>query len=554
MQRAQENSFGPAANTSGGASFSTLTAFLQDQLNTFLYVPSLTKLGFRTTMSAWYVQDEIKLRPNLSLRLGLRDEMTSGDNEAHNRACNYIYDQNGVIQQNTLCGPSALTQNNAIALWQPRVGLAWDPNGSGKWSVRAGFGIMNDLQNNLAFRINGNYPYGGRITLTNPNGLLGLVPLPYGPAAELPPCGPGIPASSCALYAPEGVEPNMHTPTVQEWSFTVEKELTNNLVLRLGYVGSQAYHLINYYDTNTIPPQVCTNPAGCASGGTKGALGHVPQGTTYEPPGTTPNPYTSYSQTFMYNGVSSYHALNVSLVKRVSQGLSFKVNYTFGKLLDQDSVAVTQQSTNEPGDVLTPYNLGLSKGLAAYNLQQQFNFNSTYNLPFGRGQRWGSGVGTLANYLIGGWQWNGIFSAQSGFPITPTAGQNISGTGDSNNPDRPNWNPNFTGPVVTGKPNQWYNPAAFTLPTPGTFGNVPRGAFSGPDLIDVDTSLFKDIPVKEKIRLQLRIEAFNILNRANFGIPSIPVFSGSAVSASAGAITTTATSSRQIQFALKLIF
>jgi hypothetical protein len=554
IQRVQENSYGPGANTTGGVSYPTLQAFLQDQPSTFLAVPSLNLLGFRTTETAWYVQDEIKLRPNLSLRLGLRDEMTTGFNEHSGRASNYIYDSNGIILQDPHVGPSAFTQNNAIALWQPRVGLAWDPTGSGKWSVRAAAGIYNDLQDNLAFRIGGNYPYGGRISV--PGAMLSFIPFPVGPQSEPPPCNAALNAAhaSCAIYAPEGVEPNMHTPTVQEWSFTVQREITNNLMIQLGYVGSQAYHLVNYNDMNAIMPQVCAAPQGCAAGGTKGAVSVVPQGTTYVPPGTLPNPYTSYTQSFWYNGVSSYHALHVSLVKRVSQGLSFKVNYAFSKVLDMDSGTVTRQTANEPGDTLNPYNLSLSKGPAAFNLQQQFNANFSYELPFGHGQRWAGTSSGLVDKLIGGWQWNGIITAQCGFPITPTTGANTSGTGDATNPDRPNWNPAFTGPLVTGNPHQWYNPAAFLLPTTGTFGNVARGSFQGPGLFSLDTSLFKEIRIREGLRLQFRAEVFNILNRANFGPPSIVAFSGSAVAASAGAITATSTTSRQIQFALKLTF
>src|SRR5881409_2788610 len=105
-----------------------------------------TPLNFRSTEAAWYVQDEFKLRANLTVRLGLRDEMTNGWNEHDGKAANYRFDQNGVILTNPYIGRSAFQENNATALWQPRVGVAWDPTGKGQWSVRAGFGIHNDLQ------------------------------------------------------------------------------------------------------------------------------------------------------------------------------------------------------------------------------------------------------------------------------------------------------------------------------------------------------------------------------------------------------------------------
>ena len=115
-------------------------------------------------------------------------------------------------------------------------------------------------------------------------------------------------------------------------------------------------------------------------------------------------------------------------------------------------------------------------------------------------------------------------------------------------------NPSFTGPVIIGSPNEWFNPNAFTLPTPGTYGNVGRGVYSGPGLADVDFSIFKNTKVTERTTLQFRAELFNILNHANFGTPNAVVFSSGTVSPSAGLITATATTSRQIQFGLKLIF
>ena len=379
IQRVQENSTGASSGTSGAVAYPTLQAFLQDQPSSFLAAPIVTLLGFRTTQAAWYVQDEIKLRPNLSLRLGLRDEMTSGFNEVNGRASNYIYDSNGIIKENPLVGPSALTQNNALALWQPRVGMAWDPNGSGKWAVRASYGIFNDLQDNLSWRINSSPPFAGRISFSGP--MLALVPIPSGQQLP-PPCNAALQAArqNCAIYQPGGVEPTMHTPTVGEWNFTVEREITKDLMLHLGYAGSQSYHLIDYMDGNAIRPHVCSNPQGCPSGGTRVSVPvpFVPMGTTYVPPGSLPNPYVSYTQSFIYNNVSSYHALNASLVKRTSHGLSFKVNYTFSKVLDLNGGGATKTAIAEPATNVNPFNLAQSKGLAIYDLQQQFNALSTF--------------------------------------------------------------------------------------------------------------------------------------------------------------------------------
>jgi hypothetical protein len=264
-------------------------------------------------------------------------------------------------------------------------------------------------------------------------------------------------------------------------------------------------------------------------------------------------------QSWFYNTTSSYHSGSVSLTKRATHGLAFKANYTFSKLLDIESAFLATSGANEPPTVLNPFDLNMNRGLGAYNLKHQFNANFTYQLPFGRGQHFGAGATGVVDKLIAGWQWNGSIAAQSGFPFTPTAGSNISGTGDTQNPDVPNRNPAFSGPVVLGTDafrttGRYFDPNAFTLPLAGTFGNVSRGSFIGPRFADFDTSLFKNFSFTEQYRLQFRVEAFNVLNRTNFALPNPVTFSGTNFSSSAGVITQTANPSRQIQFALKLLF
>src|SRR2546426_1094495 len=183
-----------------------------------------------------------------------------------------------------------------------------------------------------------------------------------------------------------------------------------------------------------------------------------------------------------------------------------------------------------------------------------FNAFTSYQLPFGNGQRFGSGATGAVDKLIGGWQWNGSVRLASGFPFTPLAGSNISGTGDASQSDAPSWNPDFKGKVIVGKPDQWYDPRAFVLPLQGTFGNVGRGSLRGPGLFTLDTSLLKRVRISEGLNLQFRAEAFNVLNHTNLGYPNEVVFQGADYSPTGGVITATATPSRQIQFALKLQF
>ncbi len=571
LQRVQENQSGPAQNKAGTVAYPTLLAFLQDSPTAFNANVVVTPVGYRQWLGAWYVQDEMKLKPNLTFRLGLRDEMTNGWNEVKGRCANLLFDKStGLPLTDPLIGSSCLTENNAKALLQPRVGLAWDPTGTGSWAVRAGFGIHNDLQDNLAFRLDSNPPFNPRVVLSGPM----LPQTPINPALPMPPtCNAQLVAAkaNCAIYSVGGVEPTMHTPTVQQWSLALERGITQNLAVQLSYVGSEAYHTLLPMNLNAPHSQVCANAAGCLSGGVGRPVVTVPQGTTYNAPtgtcagslGTSipcyPNPFQNKSNSQMFEGTMSYNSFNVSVIKRPSRGLSFKTNYTFGKAIDYNSGGSSNYSTNQPKSVLNPYNLALSRGIAAFSLRHAFNANFAYQLPFGQGQRFAGGATGWVNKLIGGWQWNGIFSAQSGFPFTPQAGANVSGTGDTDNPDVPNRNPGFTGNAILGvdgfkKTGRYFDPNAFSLPLSGTFGNVSRGAFIGPALTTVDTSLFKRISINEQWNLQFRAEAFNVFNHANFAEPNAVVFQGNNYSSSAGVITSTATTSRQIQFALKLLF
>src|SRR5581483_6305701 len=177
------------------------------------------ELGWRSLYGAWFVQDAVKLRPNLTLELGLRHEFSTGWNEESGRAANYVTDASGILVTNPIVGNSAFTQNNAKKLFGPRVGLAWDVFGTGKTAIRAGFGTYYSLIDDLSFLLNSIPPYNGSISLTG--SLPSLVPL--SPTATVPPsCGPGVP-SPCTIYAPQGVQQNAKTPTVQEWRFTVEQ-------------------------------------------------------------------------------------------------------------------------------------------------------------------------------------------------------------------------------------------------------------------------------------------------------------------------------------------
>jgi hypothetical protein len=254
--------------------------------------------------------------------------------------------------------------------------------------------------------------------------------------------------------------------------------------------------------------------------------------------------------------------VQTDVTRRLTGSLEFRANYTWSKNLDMNSGLTGAQSQNQAQMILDRNDLPRDWGLSALNVASQASLSGRYELPFGRNKRWLNRGHELGNRLAGGWQLNGIATLLSGFPFTPQIGANRSEDGDTRNPDRPSLNPSFSGPVAPGNPNQWFNANAFTLPAFGTYGNLGRGTLTGPGLATLDVSIFKNAPISERIRLEFRAEFFNVLNRANFGPPNATVFTNGttttstvpAISPTAGLITTTATTSRQIQFGLKMIF
>ena len=542
FQRVQDNA-DIVSRREGAATFSTLTTFLQGKLVNFQVVPAHTELGWRSWFGAWYVQDTIRVHRNVTLEAGLRDEFTSGWNEATGRAANYITN-GGVLLTTPATGDSVFTKNNAKQLLGPRVGAAWDVFGNGKTAVRAGFGLHYSLIDALSFLLNYVPPYNGTASFT------GSLPplLPVTPSSAVPPaCGPGVPLP-CTTYQPFGVQHDAQTPTVAEWNFSIQQQLSANMALRIAYVGSHGYHGLLSIDPNSIPAQTCANQGGCMAGGNGATKSMVPQGAEYIPVGTRPNPYVSNGFFWYTEGNSSYNALQIDFTRRMSHGLQLRAAYTWSKNLDMNSGLTGAQALNQAQMVMNRDDLHSDWGPSALNITSQLNLSATYALPFGKRAR------GLAEKLFAGWQVNTIITVQTGFPFTPLIGANQSGDGDVRNPDRPSLNKSFSGPVILGKQNEWFNPSAFALPQAGTYGNLGRGVYTGPGLAEVDFSIFKNVAVSDRAHLQLRAEFFNLLNRTNLGTPNTTVFSGTSISPTAGLITTLATTPRQIQLGAKLMF
>ena len=554
----------------GQATFSSLATFLQGTTSSFLYDPAATALNWRSLFAAFYAEDVFRISPKLTVSLGLRDEFSTGWNEAHGRAANYTF-SNAVISTDPHIGGAFFTENHAKFLPQPRIGAAWSPLSS-KTVLRANFGMYNDLQDALGYRADQNAPFNPVYTIPN----LAVSSLPIDPAAPLNPK---------ARLVPGGVQPDMRTATLISWALRVDRELSPNTSLTIGYVGSHGYHELIGVDANesipvicpaapcpavyptvtantTPPPPVVTIANGFPAGSPLAGAA-VPAGSFFTPVAAPKaNPAIANTWTWFSEGVSSYHSLQVDLRHRFSHGLLLRGVYTFAKTLDDGDSLNQTTAGNAPGLVANPLNLAADKGLATFNIEHVGVVNVLYELPFGRGQRFANDSGGFSSAAISGWSVSSIVTAQTGFPFTPQLSYNPSNSGDTRNPVRPFLNPTFTGPVVTGNPNQWFNPNAFIAPpaTIGFYGDAGRNTYIGPGLATWDFSVLKDTKIRENLTLQFRTEIFNLLNHANFNTPNLIVFTPptaanpSGLSGTAGVISSTSTSSRQVQFALKLLW
>ena len=551
----------------GQATFSSLATFLQGTTSSFLYDPAPTEMYWRSLFGAWHAEDVIRVTSKLTVSLGFRDEFSTGWNEAHGRAANYTF-ANGVISTQPHIGHSIFTSNNAMFLPQPRLGLAWSPVGR-KTVVRAGFGMYNDLQDALGYRTDQNAPFNPTYSIAS----LPVSQLPLDPAAAVP---------SNAKLVPGGVQPDMKTPTLISWSLRVEQELSPNTELTVGYVGSHGYHELIGIDANEPTPTFCpaspcpafyptvdstsNPPVTIATGFPSGsplAGAPVPAGSYYIPAGKPKaNPAIANTWTWFSLGASSYNALQVDVNHRMSHGLSIRGVYTWSKALDDGDSLNATTAGNAPGLVSNPFNLRADWGAATYDVRNIGVISALYELPLGKGKAFGNSIEGWANNVVSGWSVNSILTLQQGFPFTPQLSYNPANTGDTRNPVRPFRNPNFSGPVILGKPGQWFNPNAFIAPpsTGGFGGDLGRDTFTGPGLATWDFAVMKDTSVREGLRLQFRAEIFNLLDRANFNTPNLIVFTPptaanpSGLSGTAGAVTSTSTTSRQVQFGLKLLW
>ena len=531
LQRIQSNDL-LAQDQYGQASFSTLTTFLQGTVKTFTVVPSPTELGWRSIEGAGFIDDTIKLTSRLELRAGFRSESTDGWNEAQNRASNYAL-VNGVLQTQPVTGSSALATNRAKFLPAPRVGFAWDVWGNNRTAVRGGFGLYHGLLDTLDYRLDQTAPFNTAESIS-------------GIAVSKLSFTPGTPPPAGTKVSPSNVQPDIATPAVLTWSLRVEQLVAPQTTLTVGYVGSHSYHQILSEDMNEPVPDYNAN------------------GSVYYPSGAkNANPQLANSTSWVSQGVGAYNALEVDVRRSFANGFQLRGNYTWAKNLDDGSAWNTSVSGNTPAFVEFPLDPKLDWGPGATDIRNAASINGSYELPFGSNKPFLNNASKPVNLIASGWTASAIFNVQSGFPFSPQLGYNPTGNGDTRNPVRPNWNPNFAGSLYPRTPGQYFNPQAFARPDPGTYGSVSRDALTGPGLSELDFSATKNSKITERLGLQFRAEFFNILNHTNFLTPNEVVYAAAAASGAssisnpsttAGLITATSTTSRQIQFGAKLQF
>jgi hypothetical protein len=524
LQRIQANDL-LAQNQYGQASFATLQSFLQGTVKTFTVVPSPTELGWRSLEVAEFIEDTIKVKPRLEVRAGFRLESTNGWNESQGRAANYAI-VNGVLQTNPFIGNSALTENKAKFLPAPRLGVAWDIFGNGKTAVRGGVGLYHGLLDTLDYRVGQTAPFNTTQSLKN----VAVSSLNFNPSSP-PPAG--------SLVSPSNVQPDIDTPAVISWNLRIEQLVAPHTSLTVGYVGSHGYHQILSGDMNEPVPT------------------YLADGSVFYPANAPfANPNLANTTSWFSSGTSLYNGLVVDVRRDFANGLQFRGNYTYSKNLDNGSAWNTSVSANTPAYVSFPLDPKTDWGPAATDIRHIVAFNGSYELPFGRHRHFLGQASKPVNAFVGQWTVSAIVDLQSGFPFSPQLGYNPTGNGDTRNPVRPNWNPSFTGNLYPRKPGQWFNPAAFLPPANGTYGNVRRDSLLGPGSSEVDFSAAKSARITERLAMQFRAEFFNVLNHSNFLTPNPVVFTSatSGISPTAGVITATSTTARQIQFGAKLQF
>lgn len=489
--------------------------------------------GWRQSLFGVYLQDDFQVNSHLMLNLGLRYEMATIPTEVNGKTSNYNDVLHDVAAKPHIGDPWFKGGKKDFA---PRVGFAWDPFGSGKTSIRSGFGLYFDHviglpYNRATARV---FPFAQDVTARN--------------SAASPVTFPFISSDLKNSFNPlllvnYSLNATMLDPAKVSWNFGIQQQVAANTMVSASYVGSRSYHLSIGENGNQAFSQ--TDP-------TTGRK-FIPQPAKFR------NPNLGQIQFYLENVAdSSYHGLDVSVNRRMTRGLQAQFSYTYsknisesdsvlGRLLDSESrtgATVTQNFDDRRAD----------RGVSLFDFTHALSANVTYELPFARHL---TGVGGA---ILSGWAMNSILTVATGNPFSMFLGFDRSNARVSggNSGDRPDLKPGGNSNPVLGKPSRWYDPSQFTLQPVGFFGNLGKNTVRAPGHGTLDLSLVKNTAlhrISESSSLQFRAELFNILNRANFGVPfNQPLDQAGNPDPRAGVIDRTVTTSRQIQFGLKLTF
>jgi hypothetical protein len=549
-----QSTFNPANPNATGFVFADFMLGLPSQA---YRVVAMADGMLRRSSYSGYVQDDWKITPKLTINAGLRYEngrpwhdkyrgimnvqvtsegvgpnglvpntplpiITRPGNGPFYQGLNFEFAQGQLTQAGDQYMGTALVNADNLN-FGPRVGLAYSP--SNHWSVRAGFGIfyVQDIGNSVFDMARNQAGKDGYVISANTRTT--TLESPWATETASANC-PGY--SGTCLAAPQLLAnyQGNRTPYVNQYMLNIQRELTQNIVLELGYLGNAGHHLDRFIVFNQAIPK--TGPSD-------------PRSVTQR------RPFPTYGPIQEVAGVvnSNYNALNLKLTQRFSKGLTYMVGFTWSKAIDDGSAV-----RNNSGDTLWPtnsYNLTNERGLSQFDEARRFVASYVYELPFGKGKPWvNSGVGAK---IAGGWQLGGIVTFADGTPLNVAQLGDTAGLGTLGN------QPNATGisPIpATRSAQQFWNPAAFDFNNPDLSyqpGNMGRNTLFNPGTRNADMSLARSLKIHENHALNVRFEAFNASNHPNWNAPA-----SDARSLSTFGVITSARTMRQLQFALKYVF
>jgi outer membrane receptor protein involved in Fe transport len=481
----------------GTFTFSNVNNFIAGTASSFAVTLGDRSSAISEGALGMYVQDNYKLRSNLTLELGLRYDWNGTPSERFNRFVNFDPLTATLVQVGTAGLDQVYHTNNKN--FQPRLGFAWDPWKDGKTSVRAAYAVLTDQPvTNVVTPLTSNPPLATPLAISTGT-------INFANAATV---------AGLSGLAPNSVDGGFDNAYVQSWNLNVQREITPTLAVTAGYFGTKGTHL-----------RISRNINQPVNGGPR-PFPNVSTASLIRP-GAVLNNITEIEGT----GNSSYNAMWLTAAKRLSRGFQFNASYTWSKSIDYTSL-------NSQGVILQDsYNEQANRGLSDFDARHRLVFSGIYELPF------------KGNQLVEGWQLSSIIQLQSGNPVTIVV-NNAAFTGNNNTV-----RPNSTGPIaIFGTVARWFDTTPFVVPV-GSFGNLGRNVVIGPGFNNTDFSVIKRTKLGENKVLEFRAEFFDIFNHANFGQPGRVVGS-----ATFGQITNTrfatgdSGSSRQIQFALKFKF